>query len=353
MKKGLMIILLLVTSMIAVVLIPMQQPRDAEEVDTTGEEGVSAPTTNEESTTEETPPEETGKMLRGVSLSPRSFEGQDFAVFFEKAQQAGGILTWAGDWWGLVDEEGAAHVLTKLALHYELEPVIIATYFDQATGELVRPLNETTRRQYVEGAVAYVEAYEPRYIGFGIEINSFKMKSPDEYEEFVGFFRELYPLLKEASPDTKVFTVFQLERIKGLHGGLFGGTNDESLSQWGLLDDFPDADALAFTTYPCLVLKDPSEMPEDYYWEIRSHTSKEVFITESGWFREGPEGWESDDEEQASFIHALFDLTEDLEPPLLIWSFLYDPDVQIPFDTMGLLDANEAHTRAWEAWTGT
>jgi len=52
--------------------------------------------------------------------------------------------------------------------------------------------------------------------------------------------------------------------MKGLHGGPFGGTNDESLSQWGLLDDFPDADALAFTTCPCLVFKDPSEMPEDY-----------------------------------------------------------------------------------------
>jgi hypothetical protein len=353
MKKGLIVILLLITSMFAAIIIPRQQPKDAEEVDTTGEEGVSAPSTTEEATTEETPPEETEKTLRGVSLSPRSFEGQDFADFFEKAQQAGGALTWAGDWWGLVDEEGAAHVVTKLAVQYELEPVVIATYFDQATGELARPMNETTRRQYIEGAVAYVEAYEPRYIGLGIEINSFKMKSLEGYEEFVAFFRELYPLLKEASPGTKVFTVFQLERMKGLHGGLFGGTNDESLSQWGLLDDFPDADALAFTTYPCLVFKDPSEMPEDYYGEIRSHTSKEVLITESGWFREGPEGWESDDEEQASFINALFDLTEGLEPPLLIWSFLYDPNAQIPFDTMGLLDADEAHTRAWEAWTGS
>jgi hypothetical protein len=195
MKKGLIVILLLVTMMIAAVIIPRQQPRDAEKVDTTGEEDVSTPTTTEETTTEETPPKETVKTLRGVSLSPRTFEGQDFADFFEKAQKAGSILTWAGDWWGLVDEEGAAHVVTKLALHYELEPVIIATYFDQATGELARPLNETTRRQYIDSAVAYIEAYEPRYIGFGIEINSFKMKSPDEYEEFVGFFRELYPLL--------------------------------------------------------------------------------------------------------------------------------------------------------------
>ncbi len=353
MKKGLIVILLLVTSMFAAIIIPRQQSKDIEEVDTTGEDGVSTPMSTEGVTLEETPPEVAEKTLRGVSLSPRSFKGEDFADFFEKAQQAGKVLTWAGDWWELVDEEGAAHEVTKLALHYELEPVIIATYFDQATGELARPLNETTRMQYIDSAVAYVKVYEPRYIGLGIEINSFKMKSQELYEEFVVFFRELYPLLKEASPNTKVFTVFQLERMKGLHGGLIGGINDESLFQWGLLDDFTDADALAFTTYPCLVFKDPSEMPEDYYGEIRSHTSKEVLITESGWFREGPKGWESDDEEQVLFIHALFDLTEGLELPLLIWSFLYDPDVHIPFDTMGLLDADETHTRAWEAWTGS
>jgi len=79
---------------------------------------------------------------------------------------------------------------------------------------------------------------------------------------------------------------------------------------------------------------------------------KEVLFTEIGWFREGPEGWESDGEEQARFIRRLFDLTEDLKPSLLIWSFLYDPEAQPPFDSMGLLDADEAHDEAWEAWTG-
>ncbi len=343
MKRSLIIVPFIIVCLLAASLIARDKPTGTDDQDvSTGDEGGEAPAGTNGNLK---------KPLKGVSLSPKSFQDQSFLDFFSKAREAGGVLTWAGDW-GLLSDEGAApHVVTELSLQQGLEPVVIATYFDQSTGELLRPLNETTRRLYIESAVEYVEAYEPRYIGFGIEVNSFNMKSPDECEEFVGFFRELYPLIKEASPDTKVFTVFQLERMKGLHGGLFGGTNDESLAQWELLDDFPDADAYAFTTYPCLIFEDPSEMPEDYYAEIRDHTSKEVLITETGWFREGPEGRESDGEEQASFIRTLFELIEDLEPSLVVWSFLYDQDVQIPFDTMGLLDRDEAHTRAWEAWT--
>jgi hypothetical protein len=45
---------------------------------------------------------------------------------------------------------------------------------------------------------------------------------PEGYDEFVELFAEVYGAVKEASPETSVFTVFQLERMKGLWGGLFG-----------------------------------------------------------------------------------------------------------------------------------
>ena len=341
MKKSLLVIPLVIVIVIAAALF-MQRPGtpvDEEEV-ADEPEVVDLPP---EDVTEETRP------LKGFSLSPRSYE--EFGEFFEKAAEAGEVVTWAGDWGFLDDEVSAPHVVAALSDQQGLDPIVVVTYFTQGTGELVRSLNETNRQAYVDGAVQFVEAYEPSYIGFGIEVNSFWMNSEEGYQSFVDLFGEVYPLVKEASPETKVFTVFQLERMKGLHGGLFGGTNDEGLSQWELLDDFPEADALAFTTYPCLIHMDPSEMPEDYYTEILDHTSKEVLIAESGWFREGPEGWESDEGEQAEFVHALFDLTEELDPSVIIWSFLYDQGVQYPFDTMGLLDLDEAHLQPWQAWT--
>lgn len=36
--------------------------------------------------------------------------------------------------------------------------------------------------------------------------------------------------------------------MKGLQGGLFGGFNDAAQAQWQLIDRFPKADFIAFTT---------------------------------------------------------------------------------------------------------
>jgi hypothetical protein len=340
MKKSLLVVPLVIVIVIAAALF-MQRPADpADEGEVADEsDGVGLPP---EDVAEETGP------LKGFSLSPRSYE--EFGEFFEKTAEAGEVVTWAGDWGFLDDVASAPQVVVGLSGLQGLDPIVVVTYFTQGTGELVRPLNETNRQAYLDGAVQFVEENEPSYIGFGIEVNSFWMNSEEGYGDFVELFGEVYPLVKEASPETKVFTVFQLERMKGLHGGLFGGTKNGDLSQWDLLDDFPEADAVAFTTYPCLIHNEPSEMPEDYYTEILDHTTKEVLIVESGWFREGPEGWESDEGEQAEFVRALFDLTEELDPSFVIWSFLYDQEVEYPFDSMGLLDVDESHLQPWEAW---
>jgi len=156
--------------------------------------------------------------------------------------------------------------------------------------------------------------------------------------------------VRAASPDTKAFTVFQLERLRGLRGGLYGGVNDPAANAWALLADFPSTDLLAFTTYPCIVYEDPSDLAPDYYVDVASHTPKPVAFTEAGGFRAGPTGWESSSEEQAAFVAKYVSMTSPLKPKLLIWSFLYDQPVAEPFKTMGLLPTNGAETPGWMAW---
>lgn len=188
---------------------------------------------------------------KGVSLSPRSFQSDDFTDFFLKAKQTGEIVMWAGDWIKLNDVEGnAPRVTVELAPVYNYIPLIEVQFFTQSSGALVRPLDETTRQTYLVSAVNFAQKYKPQYLGLGIEVNILYEKSPEDFYGFVRFFDDVYGAIKATSPNTKVFTVFQLEKMKGLQGGLFGGTNDSSNTQWQLLDSFPKSDLVAFSTYP-------------------------------------------------------------------------------------------------------
>ncbi len=86
---------------------------------------------------------------------------------------------------------------------------------------------------------------------------------------------------------------------------------------------------------------DPAEIPDDYYEAVAEHTDLPVLFTEMGWFAgDDVPGWESSEVEQLAFVERLLGLIEVLEPEGAIWSFLFDQDVEVPFDTMGLFDAD-------------
>lgn len=289
--------------------------------------------------------------LKGVSLSPKSFQPDDFTGFFSKAKEAGNAVMWAGDWNELANtQNGAPAVVSALADNYGLVPVVEAQFFTQSTGKLLRPLDEQTKKAYIESAAAFAEAFKPQYMGFGIEVNVLYEKSPDDFEEFARLFSEVYDAVKIVSPETKVFTVFQLEKMKGMNGGLFGGKNDASNARWQLLDKFQKADLIAFTTYPGLVYKSPSEMPADYYSGIKQHTKKDIAFTEAGWHTAAsPKGWESSNEEQEEFVKKFIGLLEGMNSKIIIWSFLYDQNTIEPFNSMGLYN-NEGKKPAFDAW---
>jgi hypothetical protein len=289
--------------------------------------------------------------LKGVSLSPRSFQPADFNDFFVKAKQAGDIVSWAGDWQELGRAGSGANVVAELAATHGYIPLLEPQFFTQATGQLLRPLDEANRQAYIAAAVATVDKYKLKYLGIGIEVNILASKSPVDFDSFVRLYADVYDVVKAKSPTTKVFTIFQLELMKGLGGGLFGGTNDPSRAQWALLDRFPKSDLVAFTTYPGLIYKSPSEIPLDYYDDIRAHTAKPVAFTEIGWHSSAfPAGWESSEAEQADFVKAFFERTKVLKQEFSIWSFLYDQGIQPPFDSMGLYRADGNPKPAWDAW---
>ncbi len=294
-----------------------------------------------------------GGFVKGVSLSPKSFQAEDFTGFFAEAKEAGSVVSWSGDWQELGSENSGAKVVAELASVHGYAPAVIAQFFTQSDGGLLRPLDSATKESYKESAAAFAEKYNPAYMGFGIEVNILYEKSPSDFEEFAKFYSGVYDAVKAASPETKVFTVFQLEKMKGMHGGLFGGENNPDNAEWQLLEKFPKSDLIALTTYPGLIYSSPGEIPEDYYAGIKQHTAKPIAFTEIGWHsRASPAGFESSESEQAEFISTFFRLSKGLNKKLAIWSFLYDPSTHEPFNSMGLRRADGSARPAWDVWVG-
>ncbi|MBI4454044.1 hypothetical protein HY636_05360 [Candidatus Woesearchaeota archaeon] len=339
---------------------------------------------------------ETNFLLKGITLSPKSFQGDDFTGFFEKAKEMGNnnekeigndneegigdgnkkgmrngnefIISWSGDWNELSNiNNGGPKVITELAKNYNYIPLVIAQFFTQSTGKLLKPLDETTKKEYKNSAVMFAEKYKPKYIALGIEVNTLYTSSlsdsSSDFEEFVKLYNDIYDAVKAVSPDTKVFTIFQLEKMKGLNGGLFGGENDEKKAQWFLIGKFK-TDIIAFTTYPGLIYKNPSEIPDDYYSSIRAnlinlpeiYKQTPVAFTEIGWHSDASiTGWESSEEEQAEFISRFSELTKGLNEgnslEFLIWSFMYDQNTIQPFNSMGLIDKDGNSKAGWKIWT--
>jgi hypothetical protein len=288
--------------------------------------------------------------LRGVSFSPKSFEATDLTDFFEQSRELN-VVTWQGPWGDLSETSGAGKLIEDSAKKYGYLPIVIVHNAKPDNAGLAVPFDEKTKVDYKKRAVDFVTKYKPQYFGIGIEINRMAIKAPTDFESFVNFFPEVIQAIKEASPDTQVLTTFELETMKGLNGGLFGGRNDTSKNQWALLDKFSAADVFAFSVYPGLIYKSPADIPDNYLSEITEKTSKPIAITEMGWSSETPvAGWETSEEEQAEFVKRFFDLTKDIDYRFAIWSFLYDADAGAAFKDLGLLNSDGTKRPAWGEW---
>lgn len=287
----------------------------------------------------------------GTSLSPRSYDGEDFVTFLNEAMEMGSILYWSGSIEEIYATDSAPYIVPQIARNSGFVPMVQFQVFDIETGDLIGLESVEQIELLVTQVGIYAETIQPEFLAFGVEVNILNMRNPDGFEAYLTAYDILINAVRETSPDTQIVAILQYEQLMGYRGGLFGGENQFDISGLALIDHFEQADIIGFTTYPGLVFTDPSEIPDDYYAPLLDLTHPIAF-TEIGWQSDDNvgSGWDSSEEEQAVFIERFSMLTSDLCPTLYLWSFVYDPITFMPFDSMGLRRDDGTARPAWDLW---
>lgn len=213
------------------------------------------------------------------------------------------------------------------------------------------------RRAYRDQVVRMARKHRPDYLNIGVEINMYLKTHPDDTENFISLYREIYSEVKKVSPRTKVFVSFQYEVLKGE----FLGTVGEP--QWGLLGKFQSVqDLIGISSYPRFANPpyDTSKIPMDYYYALKKYSSRPIFFAEIGWYSSASVNPPSSERGQADFIRRLVGLLEPLSVEAVNWVGLRDPrDIpalaelkkQLPqFFSLGLKRSNGEIKSAWSVW---
>ncbi len=263
------------------------------------------------------------------------------------------MLEWVGDGLAWASEAGTPDVAVGLSASIDVEPITIGGWTRTEDGSLLRPLTDENVAAYVDAARSFAARHRPALIGFGVEIDTHWREFPEQWEDSTALFAEVADAIHRASPDSQVFVAFQLERLRGMQGGLFGGENDDALAAWHLVDDFPTADLIVFTTYPGLVFDTVADIPNDYYSSILEFVDRPIGFSEMGWPAGGDLGvYSGTPEDQADFVSRFPELIEGLDVAFYTWSFLFDQPIGPPFDSMGLFDEDGSARPGWDGWLG-
>lgn len=282
---------------------------------------------------------------------PRNYpdsNSNDWQDYFDEVPNLGEVFGVYVAWNDSPDESGIPkqiHTAVEISEKGGITPVI-------AIGYNIEEVHESYFHDHGEAyrntVLATLSTYRLEYLAIGVEVNSLHAKiSPEVFNDFVAFYKETYDRVKEVNPNIKVFTIFQLELMKG-EAWL---TGLELTPQWELIDLFEDKlDLVGFTVYPFLEYNSVSEIPPDYYTEISNYTTKPIAFTEMGWPTNSaivP----GDEQEQVTFLLDLLESTNSLNVELFIYPFLHDTPYKVElFETIGLKKSNGAEKQAYQYW---
>lgn len=279
-------------------------------------------------------------LVGTAGFVPRNYPNStddDWKDFFDEVLTLGEVFGayFAWDDTDQIETAAGIELNTIFAVGYNIEAVN-DSYF------------EYNREGYRKTILNILELYSPEYIAIGVEVNSLIYKvSQHAFNEFVDFYIETYDVIKEKYPSTKVFTIFQLEMMKG-KARLMGLDLEP---HWSVIQQFQNTlDVIGFTTYPFLEYESVYDIPNDYYLEIVNFTDTPIAFTEMGWPTNSSivSGYEID---QVKFFLDILNATKYLDVELFIHPFLHDASSSIEmFQSIGLKTNNGREKLIYNYW---
>jgi len=289
-------------------------------------------------------------------------KASDFDAMYRSFARTGGAVGVYTNWSDSAADEGAPPrviaAAAAAAKQYGFGPLVIALGIarDAAPGVVSAvDWSGTQRDRFIAAVAAVARDQRPPYLALGVEVNRLWASDRAAWDGFVKGYAAAYDAIKAASPATKVFTIFQLELMKG-HALRWTGRDDPP--QWALLDAFAGRlDLVGFTTYPFLQYARPADVPADYYDEALDRAKLPVAFTEIGWPSDRPAsvpfGYDASPDAQAAFVERFFALVRpsDRRVAIALWSFPFEVGTQLGlFDSVALRTADGVAKPALAAW---
>lgn len=186
--------------------------------------------------------------------------------------------------------------------------------------------NPKVRVAYTNYALWLVRMLHPRYLGLASEINTYMDAHPDDVQNFISLYNQIYKAVKAVAPGTKIFVTFQWEELNNLISPVAHG-RPHLQPNWDQVEAFePNLDVWVISSYPFVAFKSGADIPAAYYAALLSRTSKPLAVAEGG-FTSKPVGPISGTpEDQIEYLSAIHN---QIGPRLAFWVYLLLEDFSL------------------------
>ena len=186
--------------------------------------------------------------------------------------------------------------------------------------------NPRVRAATLNFALWIVRQFHPRYLGLASEINTYMDAHPEDADNFVSMYRDIYAAVKAQAPETKIFVTFQWEDLNNLIPAASEGRQPFE-TNWSQVEMFePKLDLWVISSYPFVAFASGADIPTDYYTPLLSRTSKPLAVAEGGYTSAAIGPISGTPEDQVAYLNAMHD---QIGRRLAFWVYLLLNDFNV------------------------